>query len=87
MSTYRISKEMLMSIILPIKTFYKNSNNEIIPNDSVFNEDKWNNELKKLNKLGWKRWLFYHKSSPKFVMNYITKTSNLKEPVTQLIVE
>lgn len=89
MSAYRMSKEMIMAIVLPSKILYKNNKNkkEIIPNEVIFNEDKWNNELNKINKLGWKRWLFYHRSSPKFVMDYITKTSNLKEPVTQLIVE
>lgn len=90
MSAYRMSKEMIMAIILPSKILYKknkSTNDEIIPNESIFNEDSWNNELKKMNEYGWKKWLFHHKSSPKSIMTYITKTQNLMEPVTQLIVE
>ena len=90
MSAYRMSKEMIIAIILPSKILYKkneSTNDEIIPNESVLNEDSWNSELKKMNEYGWKKWLFHHKSSPRSIMTYITKTQNLMEPVTQLIVE
>ena len=90
MSAYRMSKEMIIAIILPSKILYKknkSTNDEIISNEYVFNDDSWNSELKKMNEYGWKKWLFHHKSSPRSIMTYITKTQNLMEPVTQLIVE
>ena len=90
MSAYRMSKEMIMAIILPSKILYKknkSNNDEIILNEAIFNEDSWNNELKKMNEYGWKKWLFHHRSSPRSIMTYITKTQHLMEHVTQLIVE
>ena len=90
MSTYRMSKEMLAAIVLQNNIVYKKykiKNEEIIPNETIFNIDSWNNAINKMNEDGWKRWLYHYKFSPENIMNYITKTHGLLNPVTHLIVE